>query len=333
MKPFKSRLGVDSLILGVASVTLAASVFFLFQDGYLFSDPAAANLIPVGTFKTSNNDVRRRVDSGLTWSNIDAPDRVYEGDSIFTGDGSDASITLDNGNVIKVDPKSLVVVRTRGNRLELDLQYGSLQGKITGSEPIIISQNGKTQELGGASGSEIRIVKPEASKQTRVQVTHGQVSVKSAESKAPAKVVKTNEVLAIHQDTAESVVEKSTLTLLEPVNGKAVWLPMSASLNFKWLAEGTAASRPLRIELSRASNFSNPFYSGEVRGGQFAMTGEKRPDGPFYWRIKPQGESASLPAFATAYADVPPLPVLPIDQQAYFLDVEKGEKSKSVYFT
>ena len=331
MNRFKKRFGVDSLILGAAGITLATSLFFLFQDGYLFSDPATQNLTPVGTFKTSSNDVRRRVDSGLTWTNVDAPDKVYEGDSIFTGDGSEASIVLDNGNVIKVDPKSLVVVRTRGSKLELDLQYGSLQGKIAGDQPIVISQNGQTQELGGANGSEVRIVKSEAAKPLRVQVTRGELNVKSAT--APAKVVKQNEVLSIREDNTEAVIEKSTITLLEPSSGKTVWLPLGAPLNFRWSAEGKAATAALRIELSKNPNFTNPFFQGEVRGTTFALKGDNRPTGSFYWRIKPQGDSASLPGFATAYADIPPMPVLPVDQQAYFLDVEKGEKSKSVYFT
>jgi hypothetical protein len=324
MKAPKFRFHVDSVIMTVASLTLVTSVFFLFQDGYFFQDGDLSDLKPVGTFKTSRNDVRRRVDSGMTWSNIDAPEKVYEGDSIFTGDKSEATISLDNGNTLKIDPKSLVVIHTLGNKTEIDLQYGSLQGKIANSEAIFISQNGKTQQLNGKAGSQIRIVKAEKEQSVRVQVTKGDVNIDN-------EVVHQDEVVKISAE--KPVIEKATITLVSPENAETNWLPMGAPLPFKWKATGTAANEHMKVQFSHDGHFDHPFYTADASGDHFAVADSNVPEGSFYWRVKPAKGEPSLPALTTAYPDVPPIPVLPKDTQAYKLDTEKGEASKTVFFT
>jgi hypothetical protein len=324
MKALRSRPHVDTVIMTVAGITLAASVFFLFQDGYFFQDETQSDLKPVGTFKVSTNDVRRRVDSGMTWSNVDAPEKVYEGDSIFTGDKSEASITLDNGNIIKVDPKSLVVIRTKGNKTEIDLQYGSLQGKITSADPIVIKQDGKSQRLDGKAGSQIRIVKREKEKAVRVQVTKGEVKVDDQK-------VMVDEVIKISE--AKPLIEKATITLLSPLNGDTEWLAMGGPLQFRWKATGGAAKGRVKVEFSRDGHFDQPFYAADASGDHFSVADSSVPEGSFYWRVNPATGEPSLAALVTAYPDVPPLPVLPKDQQVYLLDTEKNESTKTIFFT
>ena len=324
MKAFKLRLHVDTVIMTVAGITLATSVFLLFQDGYFFQDGNLSDLKPVGTFKVSTNDVRRRVDSGMTWSNVDAPEKVYEGDSIFTGDKSEASITLDNGNVIKVDPKSLVVIRTKGNKTEIDLQYGSLQGKISSADPIVIVQDGKAQRLDGKAGSQIRIVKREKEKAVRVQVTKGEVKIDDQD-------VHVDEVVKITE--TKPVIEKATITLLSPTNGDTKWLAMGAPLQFKWRATGGAAKGRVKVEFSHDGHFDQPFYTADASGDHFLVADSSVPEGSFYWRVNPATGEPSLASLVTSYPDVPPLPVLPKDQQAYLLDPEKTESAKTMFFT
>lgn len=323
MRAPKFRVHADSVIMTIAGITLAISLFFLLQDGF-FQDYDASDLKAVGRFKMSHNDVRRRVDSGMTWSNVEEKQTVYEGDSIFTGDKSEASIQLENGTVIKVDPKSLVVIRTKDGRTEIDLMYGSLQGKIASAEPILIKENGVSQELNATAGSQLRIVKQDKQKEVRVQVTKGEVKVADGSAKE-------DEVIALSNQKA--VVQKSTVTLLSPSNGDTKWLPLGSTLDFKWKASGTAAGKPARIEFSRGSQFDKPFYAADTSGDRFAVGDSNLPEGSFYWRVKPKDGEPSLPALVTAYADIPPMPVLPKNAQTYSLDSEHDQTSKTVFFT
>jgi hypothetical protein len=323
MKATKFRVHVDSVIMTVAGITLAISVFFLLHDG-LFQDYDTTDLKAVGTFKLSRNDVRRRVDSGMTWSSVEEKQTVYEGDSIFTGDKSEASIQLENGTVIKVDPKSLVVIRTNSGRTEIDLMYGSLQGKIATAEPIVIKENGVEQKINTSAGAQLRIVKQEKQKTVRVQVTKGELKVEN-------DTVKEDEVIQLFDK--KTVIQKSTVTLVSPSNGDTKWLPLGSSLNFKWKASGAAAGKPARIEFARESHFEKTFYAADASGDRFNVSESNLPEGSFYWRVKPQDGDASLPALVTAYADAPPMPVLPKDAQVYPLDSEHDQSSKTVFFT
>lgn len=326
MNRFKDRLTVDSLILTLACFVFATSVYFLFNDGSFF-DHDYANAKAVGTFKTSTNDVRRRLDAGMTWSNVDAPEKVYEGDSVFTGDRSEASITLENGTIIKVAAKSLVVIRTKNGKTQLDLQYGSLHGTIANAkDTIVISQDGQSQELSGTSGSEINIVKVAKAKSVAVHVTKGEVKVPSA---GKATVVKKDEVVKI-SETEKPVVTKTQVVLISPIDGAMKWLALGAPLNFSWRSD---AKQKLRVEFSRDRQFSAPFYSAEVDGDHHAVSDSNLPDGTFFWRVKTATGDSSLAAQVTTYADLPPMPVLPKDEQTYILDTDKGETSKTVFFT
>ena len=324
MKVPKVRFTVDGAIMTVASITLATSVYFLLNDGAFFDERGSMDLKAVGTFKTSTNDVRRRVDAGMTWAQVEEKQTVFEGDSIFTGDKSEASIVLANGNIIKVDPKSLVVIHTIGNQTEIDLQYGSLQGKIASAEKIVIKQNGKLESIDSAAGSQIRIVKSEKQKTTRIQVTKGEI-------KFGNESIHEDEVIDMGEKKAK--VQKATITLVAPANGETKWLALGTPLNFKWKASGAAAGKPVKIEFSRNSHFEKTFYSATASGDHFAVSDSNIPEGSFYWRVKPTDGEFSLPALATAYSDVPPIPVLPKDALVYNLDSEKGETSKTIFFT
>ncbi len=323
MKAPKLRLTVDSAIMTVAGITLATSVFFLLQDGF-FKDYDANDLKAVGTFKMSRNDVRRRVDSGMTWSNVEEKETVYEGDSIFTGESSEASIQLENGTSIKVDPKSLVVIRTKNGSTEIDLMYGSLQGKIATADPLVIKESGVEQKIDVKPNTQVRIVKQEKQKIVRVQVEKGELNVEN-------ESVKQDEVIQLFEKKA--VVQKSVVTLVSPSNGETKWLPMGSSLNFRWKSAGAAVGKPARIEFSRESHFEKPFYSAEASGDRFAVSDSNLPEGSFYWRVKPKDGDPSLPALMTSYADVPPMPVLPKEAQVYSLEADRDQALKTVFFT
>lgn len=317
MDRLRKHLTIDGLILLIASLTFVVSSILFFADGYWMDDGMRANLTPVGKFDLSRNDVRRRVDSGLTWNNVTTPDIVYEGDSVFTGDGSEATVVLDNGAVIKIDPKSLVVIRTRGNKTEIDLQYGSLQGKVGGG--IFLTQNGISQEL-SSSDAEVRIVRAENEAGTRVQVMNGNLKIGDQN-------VGADEVADLNAKNAK--VKKAPITLLAPASGANLWVPMGSAVNFKWKTTGTQEGK---FEVSKDPGFATPSFSGEVKGTSYELAEASRPTGAFYWRIAPKDGEASFPARLSVFPDVAPLPVLPTEGQEYWIENE-ADSQKSVFFT
>lgn len=332
--PLKKKfLSADSIILAIACVALLTSVFLIFEDGYLFSNSETSNLEPVGKFSESRNDVRRRISSGLAWAPVETSETVYEGDSIFTGDESIATVDLNQGGQLVIDPKSLIVVRTGGQGLEVDLQYGSLLGRVNKTSPIILSQNGKRQELRGQN-AEVRILKSADDKTTRLQVVKGEIQFDqrlndaSQGTSGTQKTIKENEVLEISSQGAP-VVKKITVRALAPASGKTVWLPVDQSLRFHWAADHAEKNAALKLELSRESNFENLIFSADVgtdgAKNHYDLAHSQRPSGPFYWRLNPGTQSSdsselpSIPSLLTVYPDIAPTPVFPTHEQVFAL--------------
>jgi hypothetical protein len=330
----KWKLGVDGFILCLASLMLLLSLFFLLDDGFLTSDGMHGDLTPVGKISNSHNDVRRRVDSGIAWSQVANKDTVYEGDSIFTGDESAASVELDSGGKLSIDAKSLVVVRTRGTRLEVDLQYGSMQGKVNGDKPIVLMNNGQVQELTGKN-AEVRIVRDAKTSRTSVQVVKGEVSVKSYDAKSdkPAKTdsIKEDDVIQFSAQKAPEV-KRVKVVLQYPANGSRLWLPVADSLTFKWKLEG---GKKARFEIAKESEFDRPAFAADVSGGSYTLASNDRPVGAFYWRVRPLEDTTAttIPSSLTLYPDVAPVPVLPLNDQTASLDSEHGEVARPIYLT
>lgn len=354
-------LGIDGLFLAVAALVLGASLYYFFQDDGL-TGASKIEMTPVGQFAASRNDVRRRIQSGFAWATVAPNDVVFEGDSIFTGEESDANIQLSNGGRIQIDPKSLVVVKTQGKGLRLDLQYGSLVGKVNKETPLFIAQNGRLQEL-SAKDAEVRIESAGPDQETKIEVVKGEVEMRAVTAKAAVasrkkavkpkaiarpsdveeeptaaavapQIIRQSEVVQI-KPSAAPVIQKVAITLLSPENGKTVWLPLGQGIEFRWKLTGSSSAVKSRIEFSRDLQFDPPAFSAEVAGVTFALPDDKRPTGTFNWRVHPIGGGStallpSAPSRLTVFPDVPPLPAFPGDGQEFAFNPEDGEKGKQV---
>lgn len=306
--PQGRKLGVDLAIVAVAIIALGGSAFFFFGDSF-FSGGNQGQLTVVGKISKSHSDVRRKVDGGLSWGTVASADKVYEGDSIFTGDGSDALIQLDKGGQIAVDPKSLIVIRTKGNKLEVDLQYGSLEGHIENNQPLLLKQGSEVKTIEGTN-AQIRIVRAEKSHKTSIQVVSGQLKVQG-------KTIEKNEVLELEKDQAP-VITKVQLSLVSPKTGKTLWLAMGKTVDFTW-STGKPDAQYV-VELSKTTSFEHPVYNATVQGTTYQLAEESRPAGEFYWRVRPAKDGLpSLPARLTVYNDLPPKLVSPTDAYSFTL--------------
>lgn len=330
----RSKFGIDGVLILIGVIGVAAALYFLLQDNSL-KGPTQGELKAVGKVALSQKDVRRRIQSGFTWSSIGTSDEVFEGDSIFTGEESEAAINLNTGGQIKIDPRSLIVVKTLGKRLQLDLQYGSLTGRI-GSTPLAFYQNGQLQEITG-DGAEIRIDNVGADGEAKISVLKGEVQIKSTSAQGATGVntVRENEVLELHPSRSAPVVKKQQFELTAPQNNKTLWLPPGQPLAFTWRQVAKVTNGSNKFEISKDPNFTSLLVSEETQASQIQVPAERLPTGVFHWRVRPTDPvdaSRVLPAVAklTVFPDLPPLPKFPQDQQEFSPDPDKENKSKQV---
>lgn len=363
--PRQKGLTFDSFVLIVAGMVFVTSVVFFFSDGFLFSESNLGKLNPVGQVSIKRNEVRRRLESGLTWTNIKPQDPVFEGDSIFTGDSSDATVNLKQGGSLIIDPKSLLVVRTRGRKLEVDLQYGSLVGKVKEDAPLVISQGKMTQEL-TAKNAEVRIERAANRSETQLRVVKGEITVKSvvrAETKkvsanknlepsfeadpvplvpAEPQILKENEILDIRPNAAP-VKRKTEVTLLSPKPNSTFWIKEDQGLRFQW--KRVDASEPsttfqttYKLEIARDTSFNRPLVSYSTDQLTFEVARDTLPLGSFFWRILPESNDSNrltaptLPNRVSIYPDVAPIASAPLEEQEFLFDPLEGEQGRIVNF-
>ncbi len=343
-KRFKERfLGVDAAIVVLGLLLFSVAMYFFMQnDGLVEVDPNS-KAAAVGKISVAKNNVRRRTQSGFVWSSVNVKDTVFEGDSIFTDDTADATIDLENGNRVQIDPKSLVVVKTRNRGLQIDLRYGSLTGKVSKETPLVISQNGVLQELTGEN-AEIRIESVGPTKETKIRVVKGEIKlrkvstvVKKTKNKAeppPApedeQTIKENEVAEFKTDQANAVIVRDGAELILPENGKTLWLGLGQEIEFKWRLLGKDTLKA-NLKISSDPFFATNSHVHEVDGSALKIGSEKLPTGVVYWRVKASGgNTPSLPFRLTHYPDTPPLAVFPKDQQEFAFSPTNGETGKQV---
>lgn len=118
----------DKLLLGLALIVGAAASYLLYDDS-LLDQISMTNKAKIGRVEEVSKDVRRKLANNFVWKNIKQPTDLHQGDSLYTGAGSEATITLNNGSQLVLQENSLLTFVDKGNGLELNLKAG--QAKTT----------------------------------------------------------------------------------------------------------------------------------------------------------------------------------------------------------
>src|SRR5690606_37654201 len=113
----------DRVILSGSTVVLLLLSYLLYDDSLLFPKDTNSEP-PIGVISSSANDVRRKNTGNFVWLPGNKKDQIYNRDSIFTGDGSQASIQLNDGSTIQIKENSLVNLNLKNGQMQLDLRFG-----------------------------------------------------------------------------------------------------------------------------------------------------------------------------------------------------------------
>src|SRR4051812_18676493 len=91
---------LDNLLLLFSSLIFIVAIFQAIKNESESLGDLSQNkdLKELATVTLSNNDVRRKIKNNLTWYPIKTQDKIYEQDSIFTGQNSEVEITFLDGS-------------------------------------------------------------------------------------------------------------------------------------------------------------------------------------------------------------------------------------------
>src|ERR1700692_3307682 len=128
MSIFKKFSKTEKSILAGALLLLLVLSFLLYNDSFILPQNTTPNLEAIGNISTSDNDVRRKNADNFIWYPGNKKDQIYNRDTIFTGDGSSADISLQDGSQIHIQENSLVNLNLKNGQMQLDLRYGQFVG-------------------------------------------------------------------------------------------------------------------------------------------------------------------------------------------------------------
>jgi hypothetical protein len=267
----------------------------LFNDSW-FNSIDDSGLTPIGVVKDSSRDVRRKVDSGLSWGAVSSDSRIYEGDSIFTGEGSTTEIMLDGGGSLKIYEKSLIVVKSRNGKLELDLQYGNVIGDVK-SQKVVILNNGERTELDQSSEP---------------------INIKKDENQLTQKV----SINSSGQQAGEG--PKLSILPTSPAAEARVWKKESEAVRFAWKTKKEL--HDLKVEFASDSAFENKLGAYDAQSDELSLASLPQNDGYLFWRVRDaDGKNFSVPRKFFVYADLAPTPATPENEREFVMDDKEDD--------
>lgn len=281
-----SRFGqTEKLIFTGALLVLMVFSYFLYDDSLLFPKANNSELELIGAVAISQNDVRRKNLDTFSWLPASRKDHVYQHDSIFTGDRSEATIQLQDGTQIRIEPNSLITLNLKNGQMNLDLRYGNLIGELAQGSSLTIKSGAEEFKLESQSGAQ------EKSKIKFNKAHSGTVDLKLLsgdvkfidQKKQAVKNLPKDAVVAVRKGGEVRTLEKPQLTLTTPDNMNWLRVNPDDPLPFEWQGKGDIAR--YELEISPNEDFSSVAASQMTQEQRAVITDPLQP-GAYFWRLK-----------------------------------------------
>nr|BFD67285.1 hypothetical protein HAGR004_23070 [Bdellovibrio sp. HAGR004] len=282
-----SRFGrTEKMIFTGALLVLMVFSYFLYDDSLLFPKANNSALELIGSVAVSQNDVRRKNLDTFSWLPASRQDSVYQNDSIFTGDRSEATIQLQDGTQIRIEPNSLITLNLKNGQMNLDLRYGNLTGELAQGASLTITSGKEEFKLESAPTNtqekpKIRFNKAHSGT-VDLKLISGDVKYID-QKKQTVKELPKNAVVAVKKDGEIKTVEKPQLLLKTADNINWLRINPDDPLPFEWSGKGDIAR--YELEISPSEDFSTVALSKTTSEQRAAVTDPLQP-GPYFWRVK-----------------------------------------------
>lgn len=249
--------------------------YLLYDDSLLFP-PEINNEPPIGTLTTSSNDVRRKNNGNFIWLPGNKKDQIYNRDSIFTGDSSQAAIQLNDGSLIQIQENSLVNLNLKNGQMQLDLRFGQFVGQgnstihvKTGSEEYTIQGKDAKFEINRSQSGTLD-----------VKVLSGDAEISG---KAGKQNLKSNESLKISKKGAEKNQVDAKVMLLTKNDSLFYRETDKLPLPFAW--EGKGPISQYQIEIAKSEDFKKVLALRTTTEQKFVVKDSLK-EGSYFWRVK-----------------------------------------------
>ena len=288
-----SRLGkTERIIFSVAMLVLLAFSYFLYDDSLLFPKSHNDKLELIGDVATSQNDVRRKNLDTFSWLPATRKDAIYQNDSIFTGDGSEAVIKLADGTQIHIAPNSLITLNMKNGQMNLDLRYGNLTGEIAQGSSLVVKSGTEEFKLEGSEKAKINFKKAHTGT-VDLKLLSGKARVTDSRRAAKTELTK-DTVVAVTQKGEVKQVERTKIEVYT-ADTFLSWMRINPEqpMNFQWDSKGDVAR--YEFEIAPTQDFGTTAVTKLSSEKKVEVTDPLEP-GDYYWRVKAYDRGGELAA-------------------------------------
>ena len=223
-----SKVRTDRFLIVVALLllTLAGGAFYF--DGWMWGSRRARGE-RIGVITGRSGDVRMKFEDDLKWSRASIGQELNYDDAIYSGDGSEAKLTIGQSQMT-VTQNSLIVLRRDQSQSFLKLNYGTLFGLVAKNDKIIIDTgDGKKLELEATKDTQIVVRRDQG--RTQLDVTRGEAQVKVDGKKT---VVGDSSRLVFGKTPPPKAAAVVRLRALKPKSADVVASAEPTRLAFEW---------------------------------------------------------------------------------------------------
>lgn len=282
----------DKALIVLSTVGIIVTSYSLYNESLIRKIFFNQNITneKIGSVFDKENDVRRRVSRSLMWFDINDSEDLYEGDTIFTGKDSKASLRLNEGSTLTLSSNSLVVLKTKDEEISLDLKVGSFLAKLNVGQKLTLIQNGKVAKLSLGKAGEIKIKK---NKKGHLSIQGKQLQI-NAGNKKHATSAKGNVLIKIDENF-NITKQKINISLLSPPAETLLWKPYIEKKYFLWEVSKTSRNTSFTVEVFKDEALKNMIWSKKVATMRVEMPVFKK-SGVYYWRVSQGKKNQSFVA-------------------------------------
>lgn len=199
---FEKFFKEDSITIYVCVIGLLIGFYALHTDFSFFNiGGRSASGDEIGVVSTVESDVRLRGTKNIFWENARSDDSIVQGDSLFVGPDSSIVVNFEDGTSITIGANSLIKFKTEGDKVKLNLQYGSIKSQNLPAK-LVLDDCGKSLDIQSAKGdTDLEIGKTSECGKIQVRTKKGEVKVND-------KVVTKNKELIVAPPPIVKLIDK-----------------------------------------------------------------------------------------------------------------------------
>ncbi|NJL25478.1 MAG: hypothetical protein HC902_10100 [Calothrix sp. SM1_5_4] len=171
MKKDNNRTDRILILVALAILLIAASLFYF--DQWMWGTKKSRGT-SIGVLASRTGDVRLKFENDLRWQKASVGQELVYNDAVYAGEGAEAHLRLGDARMT-VNENTLIVLRREQDINFLNLNYGTLFGKLGREKLMVDTGDGKPIEVSALAGADIVLKKTEG--RTQLDVRSGEADV------------------------------------------------------------------------------------------------------------------------------------------------------------